>query len=157
MQTFSHSLADSVWRVRLVTFVLAALAAFSASYWVLKWQDTPRLTYTPVTPATAHSIDTAELSFLLGGSGNSAQASSKPVRTGPDKYKLLGVIAQGNHGRALISIDGTPAKPYQVGQTLSDGLVLHSVSARSAALAAGVQNTPTVQLELPLLGGSKIK
>ncbi len=148
MQTFVHS----VWPVRLLTFVMAALAAGSASFWALKWQDAPGPSETPVVLTPPQSIDTAKLAQLLGVSAT----GEAPTASGPGKYQLQGVIVQGtqgSQGSALIAIDSQPAKPYRVGQNVSDNLVLHSVARRSAALASTGQNKPFITLELmPRIG-----
>ncbi len=147
MQTLVHS----VWPVRLFTFVLAALAAGSANFWVLKWQASPGLSDTPIALTSPQNIDTAKLAQLLGVSATAAA----PTASGPGKYQLLGVIAQGTLGSALIAIDGKPAKPYRVGQHVSDNLMLHSVAKRSAALSSGLQGNPSITLELPSLNVPK--
>ncbi len=145
MQTLVHS----VWPVRLFTFILAALAAGSANFWVLKWQASPGLSDTPIALTPPQNIDTAKLAQLLGVS------ATAPAASGPGKYQLLGVIAQGTLGSALIAINGKPAKPYRVGQNVSDNLVLHSVAKRSAALSSGLQGNPSITLELPSLNVPK--
>jgi general secretion pathway protein C len=148
MQTQSLSL----WWLRTATFLLAALAAASAAYWVLKWRAT-----TPPNPgaAIAYSAPTATdpraLARLLGG-GQTALAATLTV-SAASHFKLMGVVVDAaKNGYALIAIDGRPARPYRVGARLNDDLVLHSVAARSAALAASVEAPVSVTLDLPKLG-----
>jgi len=91
---------------------------------------------------------------LLGASART-DATSAPVNLSA-KFKLLGVIAQGgsgSHGSALIALEGTPPKPYRVGDTLSDGLVLQTVKARSVVLGPAGQLGGSFTLELPWLPG----
>ena len=91
---------------------------------------------------------------LLGASART-DATSAPVNLSA-KFKLLGVIAQGgsgSHGSALIALEGTPPKPYRVGDTLSDGLVLQTVKARSVVLGPAGQPGGSFTLELPWLPG----
>jgi general secretion pathway protein C len=62
-------------------------------------------------------------------------------------------VAAGAHsggGAAVIAVDGKPARPYRVGSTIEEGLVLQSVRGRQAMLgpAAG---PALVTLELPPL------
>ncbi len=144
------------WRTRSVTFVFAALAAASASYWALKWPTPSPATRTSAAEPTSPPIDTTKVAQLLGA--NPAAASSgAPVASVAvaAKYKLMGVIAQGQHsGSALIAIEGQPAKPYRVGEPVGDDLVLQSVKARSATLGASAQGTGSVTLELPPLAGA---
>jgi general secretion pathway protein C len=68
------------------------------------------------------------------------------------RFQLTGVVAErSSGGYALIAIDGKPAQPYRVGSPVDDALVLHSVAARSAALAASVDAPVSLTLELPRL------
>lgn len=144
----------SLWRLRLTTLLLAALAAASAVYWALKWSE-PSVSPRPSSlPLPAPAIDSARVAQLLGASGAATPAATQPTGNALGKFKLLGVIAQGRagaRGSALISIDGEKAKPYRVGDRLGDALVLHSVSARSVALAPDLQSPPSLTLELPPL------
>jgi general secretion pathway protein C len=146
-----------VWRLRLTTFLLAAMAAASAAYWVLKWTSpTPPLRAPAALPPT-QTIDTSKIAQLLGASATSA--AKAPATSALDSYKLMGVIAQGSQGTqgsALIAIDGKPAKPYRVGDKVSDTLVLHSVTARGAALAASLQAPIAGKLELPAMAAVKV-
>jgi general secretion pathway protein C len=45
-------------------------------------------------------------------------------------------------------VDGKPAKPYKVGGVVADNLVLQSVAARRAVLAAGANAAPELMLEM---------
>ena len=141
------------WLIRLLTLLLAALAAASATYWVLKWPgrnmaqpSAPLMTDTPPT-------DPEAVAMLLGARPGPVPTATSAV-VPQSNLKLLGVIAQGgagSRGSALIAIEGGTTKPYRVGQAIVDGLVLHSVKARSAYLAPDLQSAATVKLELPPL------
>ena len=145
----------SLWWLRIVTFLLAALAAASAAYWVLKWSA----------PASANRTSAAALNFsrtaqtdpqvvarLLGG-GQKAVVGL--VESAASRFKLIGVVANRAHGGyALISVDGKPARPYQVGAAVNETTVLKSVAARSAALAASADGPVSLTLELPVLGST---
>lgn len=147
-----HSLPHP-WFTGLVTFALAALAAASVGYWALKWPAPATPLQAEVSEPAVRSIDSAQVAQLLGAT--SASASAAPTLNLPSKYKLLGVIAVGPHGgSALIAIDGLPPKPYRVGDHLTDDLLLQSVQARSATLAASMQGAGTFTLELPSLFGA---
>lgn len=154
MQSLSLHSSPNPWLIRLVTFMLAAIAAASVGYWVLTW-PTPTGTTRAVAPEpVTPPIDTAKVAQLLGANPNASGAQA-PTVSAQSKYKLLGLIAEGARGgSALIAIDGEPAKPYRVGEHLSDNMVLKSVKARSATLAAGLQDNGGVTLELPPLPGA---
>ena len=131
--------------------MLAALAAASAAYWVLKW----RASVNPSRPTTIAFSEPAQfdpqaLARLFGGAkGGTANA---PLARAASHFKLFGVIAnRAKGGYALIAVDGKAAKPFRVGNQVNDELVLHSLSARSAALAASLDGPITLTLELPKL------
>ena len=150
------TLDRTLWPARLSTFVLAALAAASVVYWGLRWSE-------PISTPRANGdgfsqrlIDTNRVAQLLGASATPANAA--PAVNAAGQYKLLGVIAGAKgrgFGSALIAIEGEPAKPYKVGDRLSDDLLLQSVTARGATLAPGMQEPASVELELPPLATIK--
>ena len=134
--------------------MLAAMAAASAVYWGLKWSaqgnDRP---VAPLPVADAPAIDPLALARALGG-GQVVQAEAAvPVAVNlASRLALLGVVATSRHsGTALIAVDGKPARPFRVGATVEQGLVLQSVGPRRALLAERMDGPPSVTLELPLL------
>ncbi len=139
----------SLWRLRLVTFLIAALAAASAVYWLLKWRaTTPPSQGAALAYASPAAVDPRALARLLGGGQSPVKATL--ALSAASRFKLMGVVADlAKGGYALIAIDGKPAKPYHVGSRLTESLVLHSVARRSAALAASLDAPVSVTLELP--------
>ncbi|MEI6735028.1 MAG: type II secretion system protein N [Comamonadaceae bacterium] len=141
-----------LWWLRTATFLLAALAAASAAYWVLKWSSSAPANRAPAAVRTfsrTTQTDPQVVARLLGG-GQKAVAGL--VESASSRFKLIGVIANRTHGGyALISVDGKPARPYEVGAALNESLVLKSVAARSAALAASTDSPISLTLELPVL------
>ena len=140
----------------MTAFLLAALAAASAVYWGLKWPgskvDGPIAALAMLEAAPA---DPLALARALGG-GNAtvaaAPAMGAPVVNTSSRLALVGVVANGkSRGAALISIDGKPARPYRVGSSVDDGLVLQSVEPRRALLAAQLDGPASLTLELPQL------
>ncbi len=155
MQSLSLQTPPNPWLLRLVTFFLAAMAAASVAYWVLKWPAPVSAVRAMAPEPASATIDTAKVARLLGANPDAASGAPAPTTSAQAKYKLLGVIAQGSRGgSALIAINDEPAKPYRVGQRLSDDLVLQSVKARSATLAPDMQGGGRVTLELPPLPGT---
>ncbi len=153
MKTFSFG----IWWLRIATFLLAALAAASATYWALKW--TAGASTTPSAAPTISApvqTDPQIVARLLGG-GQVAVVASVSERAA-NRFKLTGVVASGaNSGYALIATDGQPARPYRVGTAVSDALILQSVSTRSAALGARQDAPAAFTLELPALARSESK
>jgi general secretion pathway protein C len=132
---------------------LAALAAGSTLYWVLKWPVSGSAAPQAVLGTESPPIDSDKIALLLGASqpadNDSSQAEAVNVQT---NFKLLGVIAQGSGrsgGSALIAVGEQPAKPFRVGQAVADGLVLHSVKPRAALLANSTSAPASVTLALP--------
>jgi general secretion pathway protein C len=144
----------SLWQLRSATFLVAALAAASATFWVLKWTGTgPARAPGELVFAEAPPADPQAVARLLGGGQTgAAMAPGAPVPSAASRFKLMGVVAErGQGGYALIAIDGKPARPYTVGAAVEGALVLQSVAPRSAALAPGVDAVPAFTLELPKL------
>ncbi len=151
------TLSFGTWWLRIATFLLAALAAASAAYWVLKW-SAPAASVPPAAPSVnAPSPADPQLVARLLGGGQVASATAVVDRTA-SRFKLSGVVASGaNGGYALIATDGQTAKPYRVGAAVSDALILQSVAIRSAALGASLNAPAAFTLELPLLARSEGK
>lgn len=146
-----------IWWLRLATFLLAAMAAGSTAYWVMKWLAvSPQPQTSPVVFQGMAQADPQVVARLLGSTqGDVAAASMDAVfvpESASSRFKLIGVVAQQGHGGyALISVEGKPAKPYQVGAPVSDTLVLQSVAPRSAALAGSLNGPAAITLALPAL------
>lgn len=139
-----------LWWLRLVTLLVAALAAASAAYWMLKWSATPT-SGTHAVPALSRATptDPTVVARLLGGAQTAVTALAD---TAASRFKLLGVVTTGaSAGYALISVDGKSARPYRVGAALNDSLVLQSLAPRSAALAPNADAPASITLELPAL------
>ena len=151
------TLSFGIWWLRIATFLLAALAAASATYWALKW--TTNATPTPSAASTISApvqTDPLLVARLLGG-GQVAVVASVSDRVA-SRFKLIGVVASGaKGGYALIATDGQPAKPYRVGTAVSDALILQSVGTRNATLGASAQAPAAFTLELPVLARSEGK
>lgn len=146
----------TLWRPRLVTFLLAALATASVGYWVLKWPAPTSTAKVTVPEPVTQPIDTAKVARLLGANPDAAgMGGQKPAVSAASRFKLSGVIALGaSQGSALIAIDGQPAKPFRVGDHLTDELLLQTVHARSVTLAADRQGRGSITLELPPVPGA---
>ena len=134
---------------RLTAWLMGLLVAGSVVYWVLRWPvpDAVRLAPVAANQEAGVAVEPVMLSRLLGAQGTPV---GKATAIEPDsRFRLVGVIASGSgQGVALLSIDGKPAKPYPVGSTLEDGLVVQSVEARRAALARDAKAPVQTWLEL---------
>jgi general secretion pathway protein C len=137
------------WAVAGTTFVVWGLVAATAVYWGMKLSSAG--SSAPVAPVARGAVvpDPAATARLLGATP--AAAATAPVASLSSRFALQGVVAESDGGgAALIAVDGKPPKPYRVGAPIDESLVLKSVDARRAVLAANVQAPPAVTLELPL-------
>jgi len=67
------------------------------------------------------------------------------------RFVLVGVMDGGpTQGVALISVDGKPAKPYRLGQTVSDGFVVLATGPKKAELGPQLGAASSLVLELPM-------
>lgn len=139
---------QSSWPLRLVTFLAWALAAASAVYWGMKWfAPPPRPVAAAVSAAVGVQADAQAVARFLGA----VQAAAPVAASVASRFSLLGVVADASHsGAALIAVDGKPAKPFRVGSRVDESLILQSVGARSAVLAASPEAPAAVTLEMPL-------
>lgn len=141
-------------QARVVAFVVWALVAASAMYWLLRLSAR-----SPVAPAHTAAVAAVtpprgDLTRVLGAPPPAAKSEPLVEPALAARFKLLGVAAprQGGDavGLALIAVDGKPARGFKVGAPVDGDIVLQSVHPRGAALGARGAG-PQVQLELPAL------
>ena len=134
---------------------MAALVAASATVWGLKLSAPASLTQVASVPPPGLAPSDAQAWVrLLGGqkAGTLPAAEVAATDISSTRFKLMGVVAGlSRHGYALIATDGKAAKPYRVGESVEDGLVLKSVSPRSAELARTLESPGGLTIELPKL------
>lgn len=142
--------SSAAWTVRGATFALWGLAAASSVFWSLRLGSagTPARLPAPQ-PRQVAAVDPEALARLLG---STPQAAALPLAQPSlaSRFQLLGVAA-GAHsggGAAVIAVDGKPARPYRVGSTIEEGLVLQSVRGRQAVLGPA-SGAAVLTLELP--------
>jgi general secretion pathway protein C len=134
----------------VVTGVLWCAAAASVAWWVLQFPQgagagTATVALQAAPPAQASAPMASPVARALGAV--EAFGSAAPEAT---RYQLLGVIASSSgQGSALIGIDGQPPKAYRVGQSVAEGVVLQSLSAKQARLGGSVQGPALWTIQLP--------
>ena len=144
------TLPPATWTVRGATLALWALAAASVVFWALKLGGNASPVRAPLPAARAVvPPEPGAIARLLGGSPAVATAAAQPTLA--SRFQLVGVVAgeRSGAGAAVISVDGRPARPYRVGSSLDQGLVLQSVRGRTASIASSMSTQPLVTLELP--------
>jgi general secretion pathway protein C len=137
---------SGVWGVRLGTLALWALAGLSVVYWGLRLSSAPSGPRAAVAPAAPVVADGAAVARLLGGGAVAPVVAAATE----GRMRLVGVLAgrQSGGGAALIALDGKPAKPYRVGATVDEGLVLQSVGPYEARLGAARSGPAVMTLEM---------
>ena len=154
----------SFW-IRSLTFVLWLLAGGCAVYWGLKFVQGPQAPATAMaalSSGASSAVDALALAKGLGGGqvnttnpGASSAASVPASSINSSRFALTGVVVSragdSRSSVALIGVDGKPARPYRVGASLADGVVLHSVAAGKAMLSSDTKVAPDLTLELPKL------
>lgn len=135
---------------RLLAFLVWALLAFSAAYWLLKLTVRPVPLPVQAQAADAGAAPRADLGRLLGAAPPQALAAMPEA---PGRYRLLGLVAprQGSpahegEGVAVIAVDNAPARSVRVGGVVDGELRLLALDRRSASL--GSQGVVSMRLEL---------
>jgi len=135
--------------LRLTSLLVWAVVAYSAVVFGLQWGGGE-----PVDAVVAGSeqkqfspdVDSLSVSKALGVAPVQSASASLASR-----FVLVGVMDGGpSQGVALISVDGKPAKPYRLGQTVSDGLVVVGTGPKKAELGPQLGVASSLVLELPL-------
>ncbi len=138
------------WWTRIATFLVAGLTSASIAWWGLTL-NTPSAGLPLVDSRPPPQIDASALGRALGAGTMSATQDTTPTPVAIT-IQLLGVVAsEAGQGHALMAVGGAPAITYKVGSAVSDGLVLQSVSARSAKLGPTLAGPASQTLELPPL------
>ncbi len=124
----------------MLTVAIWALAAWSATFWALRFAGAAPSPKPPITVSTpSPASEPAHVARAFGPAiEKRSELAAAPLAIDPStRFALVGVVADhASTGVALLSVEGKPARPYRVGSTVDDGYTLKSVSVRSATLAA---------------------
>lgn len=154
----------SAWLARLLTLVVWALAIGSATVWALRHvRPEPAMAAPPAPVAVAAVAPDLQAVFgarspasapgSVAGPALAGSAPSPTPRPISERFALLGVVADPQSGGvALISIDGAPARPFEAGHAIEEGLRLGKVGARSATL---IPKAPAKAFTIELPGGPR--
>lgn len=127
----------------VLTVFVWALVGASAVGWALRLSE-PAPQALPAPAAPEVQVRPGAIAKWLGPAPSPATQAVVSAR-----YDLLGVIAQGSRGVALLAVDGQAPKPYLVGSLIHEGLILKAVGPRHAELAANRLGPVLTRLELP--------
>ena len=94
-------------------------------------------------------LDASVVGRALGAGAADASPQAGPSLAS-SRMVLVGVVAKGQAGSALIAVDGKPPKPVAVGARVGEDWVLVSVAPRRAVLrSAGEGKAEPFTLEMP--------
>ena len=141
------AMRGEAWRKPLVLLVWGVVA-YSAVTWVLRSAAVGSHLSDAAPAAQAQAmVDTSAVLRSLGAMP-AAPAATPSVGS---RFKLMGVLTGGpDEGAALIAVDGKTAKPYRVGATVVDGMVVQSAQGRSVSLGSDRDGPAVLTLELPV-------
>jgi len=136
--------------LRFATLLVWAVVAYSAVSLLLRWSGWSEEGALSVTGTEQNQVlpevDTFAVTKALGAAPMQSASVSLASR-----FVLVGVMDGGpSQGVALISVDGKPAKPYRVGQLVSDGIFVVGTAPKKAELGPQLGVAPVLVLELPL-------
>ena len=135
--------------LRLTSLLVWAVVAYSAVVFALQWGGGVPVDYVVAGSEQKQvlpDVDALAVSKALGAAPVQSASASLASR-----FVLVGVMDGGpSQGVALISVDGKPAKPYRVGQTVSEGFVIVGTGPKKAELGPQLGAAATLLLELPL-------
>ena len=136
--------------LHFVNFLVWAGVAFSAVVLLLHWsggaEEGASLVASSEQKQVLPDVDALAVSKALGAAPVQSASASLASR-----FLLLGVMDGGpSQGVALISVDGKPAKPYRLGQAVSEGFVVVGTGPKKAELGPQLGAAATLLLELPL-------
>ncbi|ABM31524.1 general secretion pathway protein C [Paracidovorax citrulli] len=139
------------WGVRLGTLALWVLAGASVVFWGLRLAVRPAPIAAPVAAPAPPAPDAQALARLLGAG---PAAPGAPAAREPSRFALQGVLAgtASGGGAALIAIDNQPARPFRLGATVAEGLVVQSLGRKQVRLGPPRGGEATVTLEVPEKG-----
>ncbi|HUG26429.1 type II secretion system protein N [Piscinibacter sp.] len=134
---------------KLSAFVIWAVVAATVAFWALRLA-----VRAPEAPAHTLSagesvLARADVGRLLGAPPAAEASTDVPAIS--SRFRLSGVMAPktpGQHGVALIEVDGKMPRAFRVGSRIDGELTLQSVSLRTASIGPA-QGRPAVVLELP--------
>lgn len=131
-----------------MTALILLLVIASITYWILRLSSDRILPTLKPPVEAAVLIDSASVARLLGAK----TATTVMQASLASRFVLRGVVAGSPQGgAALISVDGKPAQTIRVGTTVSDNLVLQSVTGRQAVLGTALGAPALATLDMPAL------
>ncbi len=120
------------WAWWVVTSLALGLLLGAVTYWASLWLAPP----VRIAPAGALSDQSGPLNVSLAKNlfGQVVVANTQVASPVSSNVKVLGIIAAGPRGSAILSVDGKPGKAFAVGDKVDGEQRLLSVDARQVSL-----------------------
>lgn len=139
------------WPARLGSFGLWLLLGASLVYWGLRLSQGVADGAAPVAPPAGIAWDAQAMARGLGAQPGGA---AQPLETGAvasGDVVLVGILAgrATGGGAALLRVADAPARPYRVGATVREGLVVQSLTSRTVRLGDQMGGPARLTLEMP--------
>ena len=134
---------------RLTSLLVWAVVAYSAVVFALQWGG--GVTVDPVVAGSEQKQVLPEVDALAVSKALVVAPVQSASASLASRFVLVGVMDGGpTQGVALISVDGKPAKPYRLGQTVTDGFVVLATGPKKAELGPQLGASSSLVLELPV-------
>jgi general secretion pathway protein C len=152
--------ANSPWAPRVTNVAALLLLTYSLAQWTWRLVGSPDPAPAPAIRPTATATQETALRDLLAaslfGQAPVTAGSSSNLPLTALNLVLTGVMASGQSGFALISIDGATELPYGIGQDVTAGAKLHAVYGDRVVLRRGgtLETLPLKEFESKLAPGS---
>jgi general secretion pathway protein C len=148
LQISSASRSANLWPGVSAALVGCAAAA-SVVFWVLNFPAGSAVQGLPSVQSSAPAVTASSSSNLARAWGVQAALPEVSIAQS-SRFVLWGVVSGASGlGSALIAVDGQPPRPFRVGQTVTDGVVLQSLGPKQAQLGASAQGAALFSLSLP--------
>lgn len=155
-----EKIASSPWTPRVINVAALLLLTYSLAQWTWRLVSSPEPAPAPAIRPTATATQETALRDLLAASlfGNApvTAGSSSNLPLTALNLVLTGVMASGQNGFALISVDGAVELPYGIGQDVTGGAKLHAVYGDRVVLRRGgtLETLPLKENDAKLAPGS---
>ena len=150
LRTRWFSLSTPPSFLHLATLLVWALVAYSAVVFVLRWDVDEDVINASSVVGQGQSQGLPDVDALAVTKALGAAPAQSASASAASRFVLVGVMDGGPaQGVALISVDGKPAKPYRVGQSVSEKLIVVATGPKKAELGPQAGASSTLVLDLP--------
>ena len=125
------ALRPSGWPAWMATCATFALLCAAIAYWAMI-MSAPRPLTAPVATEQRALARLEQAAMLFG-----APPKAGPGVMAASNLQVLGIVAAGRRGVAIVSVDGKPGKPFAVGDAVTPGQTIAQVRADAVVIDTG--------------------